>query len=113
LRPGLRQCVRCGDEPGAALVSFHVADGGLICGAHGEDGREAMLQVHLGTLRALEKSLGCEIDQLPRLRLDAEALAEAEEILFRFHRFHVGFELKSERFLGQSLAGARLTAASP
>ena len=113
LRPGLRHCVRCGVEPGATLVDFHVADGGLLCGAHGGEGREGRLRVHLGTLHALDKSLEGEIDRVGRLRLSPQALAEAEEILFRFHRFHMGFELKSQRFLGQSLAGARLTAAAP
>ncbi len=107
LRPGLENCVRCGRKPGPGQVGFHVADGGVICGAHGSEGLSGVLPVHLGTLRVLEMSLASEIDQLHRLGLSGEALAEAREILFRFHRFHLGFELKSERFLEESLgAGA-------
>ena len=113
LCPGLKRCVRCGAEPDAAQVGFHVADGGMICGAHGAEGRAGILPVHLGTLRALDKSLESEIDQLGRLRLSGQALDEAQEILFRFHRFHLGFELKSERFLEESLAAGGLTAAAP
>jgi len=106
LRPGLQRCVRCGNELPPGLVGFHVADGGGICGAHGAEGLSGVLPVHQGTLRALEASLASEIDQLPRLRLEGQALAEAREILFRFHRFHLGFELKSERFLEERLGGA-------
>jgi len=72
-----------------------------------------VLPVHLGTLRALEQSLAAEIHQLGRIQLSGEALVEAQDILFRFHRFHLGFELKSERFLGESLAGECLTAEAP
>lgn len=113
LRPGLVRCVRCGREPGSGEMGFHVAEGGLVCGAHGADGRTGVLPVHLGTLRALEQSLAAEIHQLGRIQLSGEALVEAQDILFRFHRFHLGFELKSERFLAESLTGERLTAEAP
>ncbi|HIL79641.1 MAG TPA: DNA repair protein RecO [Myxococcales bacterium] len=113
LRPGLENCVRCGAEPRTGQVGFHVADGGIICEAHGTDGRAGIVTVHLGTLRALAKSLDSEIGQLGRLQLSTQAIEEAQEILFRFHRFHLGFELKSERFLEESLSGGRLTAATP
>ncbi|MDG2335145.1 MAG: DNA repair protein RecO [Myxococcota bacterium] len=105
LRPGLERCVRCGSELAPGPVGFHVADGGGICDAHGAEGLSGVLRVHLGTLRALDASLGSPMDQLPRLRLEGQALAEAREILFRFHRFHLGFELKSEGFLEESLGG--------
>ena len=91
-------------------IPGNVADGGPICAAHGAEGMSGLLSVHLGTLRALRRSLDSEIGQLGRLRLGAEALAEAQEILFRFYRFHVGFELKSEPFLAQTLQGSGLTA---
>lgn len=110
LCPGLEYCVRCGVAPTTAKVGFHVPDGGPICASHGAEGLSGLLPVHLGTLRALQKSLDSEIGQLGRLRLGADALAEAQEILFRFYRFHVGFELKSEPFLAQTLEGSGLTA---
>ena len=112
LCPSLERCVRCGVKPTTTKVGFYVPDGGPICAAHGAEGLSGLLPVHLGTLRALQKSLDTEIGQLGRLRLGAEALAEAREIIFRFYRFHVGFELKSEPFLAWSLGESRLTAAA-
>ena len=44
------------------------------------------------------------LDRLDRLVLGVQALGEARALLSRFLRFHVGFELKSERFLDAVLA---------
>lgn len=103
LRPELRRCVRCGAEPGESPVAFHVADGGPLCGACGL-GREGLLRVHLGTLRTLEQSLRLPLAALPRLALAGEAEAEARRLVHRFARFHVGLELRSERFLDEIMA---------
>jgi hypothetical protein len=82
-----------------------------MCGAHGLEMRSGLLPVHLGTLRVLRQALVYDVKHLPRLGLAGEALAEARQILFRFQRFHTGFELKSERFLQESLGDGRLTLA--
>jgi DNA repair protein RecO (recombination protein O) len=106
LRPELARCVRCGTEASSSRLGFHVADGGVVCATHAAGaGQGGVLPVHLGTLRILEKSLACELSQLDRLAMGKEALAEAEQVLFRFQRFHLGFELRSERFLRMTLAG--------
>lgn len=106
LRPELRRCVRCGSEPERGEVGFHVADGGPVCGACGLR-LEGLLRVRLGTLRALEASLRLPLDGLPRLALGGEALEEARRLISRFARFHLGLELRSERFLDEILvAGA-------
>jgi DNA repair protein RecO (recombination protein O) len=107
LRPELRRCVRCGTDA-RGRVGFHVADGGVICERCGT-GQHGVLPVHLGTLRMLEQGLDYAWDRLARLSIDSAALLEAEQLLFRFQRFHVGFELRSESFLADSLAGDRLT----
>ena len=39
------------------------------------------------------------------MRVQQILLAEAEQVLFRFQRFHPGFEPRSERFLRMTLAG--------
>ncbi len=107
LKPELRRCVRCGDElRGDARIGFHVADGGPLCGACATR-VEGLLPVHLGTLRALERGLQLEIDQLDRLALSPTALVEARQLVSRFQRFHVGVELRSERFLDETLRAAR------
>lgn len=110
LRPELRCCVRCGREidvgalaAPAAAIPFHVAEGGPLCrtcttGPRALD-HAGVVAVHLGTLRALEQGLRLPLDRLDRLALGAQALAEAQALLSRFLRFHVGFEIRSERFL--------------
>jgi DNA repair protein RecO (recombination protein O) len=110
LRPELRRCVRCGREIDAAAltapssaVPFHVAEGGPLCRSC-TSGPEGVVAVHLGTLRALEQGLRLPLDRLDRLALGAQAIAEAQTLLSRFLRFHVGFEVRSERFLDTVLA---------
>jgi DNA repair protein RecO (recombination protein O) len=111
LRPELRRCVRCGDElrgaPGEAgpglpriAIGFHVAEGGPVC-AGCAAGVQGLLPVQLGTLRALEGALRLSPQQLDRLVLGARALEEARTLLARFHRFHLGVELRSERVLDE------------
>jgi DNA repair protein RecO (recombination protein O) len=103
LCPELGRCVRCGADPSCEeQVEFHIADGGPLCGrcaAH----TEGLLRVHLGTLRALKQSLRFDVDQLDRLALSRATVAEARELIRRFQLFHVGVELRSERFLDQML----------
>lgn len=104
LRPELARCVRCGQPlaTSAPVVGFHVPDGGAVCGRC-DPGLEGLLPVHLGTLRVLERALHFEIGSLGRLELGRRAEREAELILGRFQRFHVGLELRSEPFLSQVL----------
>lgn len=111
LRPELRCCVRCGDAlrgpgdagsgaAGTADVGFHVAEGGPLCPRCGA-GVPGLLRVALGTLRALEGALRLSPRQLERLVLGPRALEEARTLLARFHRFHLGLELRSERVLDE------------
>jgi DNA repair protein RecO (recombination protein O) len=109
LRPELRRCVRCGrsvleEGRGAAPlpVGFHVAEGGPCCPACAPPGH-ALLPVHPGTLRALEQSLRFELPSLGRIALGGAALREAHILVARFLRFHLGLELRSERFLDERL----------
>ena len=103
LRPELRHCVRCGREClGPGPVSFHVGEGGVVC-PRCSGGEELPLRAHLGTLRALEQGLRFPLSELSRLALAPAALAQAEHIVSRFQRYHVGVELRSERFLADVL----------
>jgi DNA repair protein RecO (recombination protein O) len=105
LRPELRRCVRCGREcEGPGPLAFHVAEGGLVCASClGAD--ELPLRAHLGSLRALEQGLRFPLAELGRLNLDRRALSEAQQIVGRFQRYHLGIELRSERFLSDVLRG--------
>ncbi|RIL06962.1 MAG: DNA repair protein RecO [Proteobacteria bacterium] len=117
LEPELRRCVRCGrdaDASGAAAgesakVAFHVAEGGPLCVGCTAVGDPCMT-LHRGTLRALEQGLRLPFDRIDRLALGAEPTAEARALLARFLRFHVGFELRSERFLDSLLASGTVRA---
>lgn len=100
LRPEFSNCVRCGARPEGGLVDFHVPDGGVVCERCSSQ-LQGLTRVHLGTLRTLERSLGFDWDQLDRLAISAEPLAEAHRLVGRLQRFHVGVELRSTRFLDQ------------
>lgn len=103
LRPELRHCVRCGGDVGSGpLVDFHVGDGGVAC-ARCTPALTGLCRVHLGTLRALEQGLRLDFDRLDRLGMGRQTLTEAQDLLGRFQRFHVGIELRSERFLARVL----------
>ena len=107
LRPELGRCVRCGRVPSEAVapdhrVNFHVPDGGIVCAACALR-LDGLLPVEFGTLRILESGLVSPAESLAEIRLDARALAQAARLVFRFQRFHVGIELRSERFLEQTL----------
>jgi DNA repair protein RecO (recombination protein O) len=127
LRPELRRCVRCGSDvgahgaaqapparPAAAQVGFHIGEGGPVC-TRCTGAADALLPVHVGTLRALERSLSFDMAQLDRLALGGAALREARTLVARFLRFHVGLELRSERFLEERLTptGAEGTLLAP
>jgi DNA repair protein RecO (recombination protein O) len=111
LCPELRRCVRCSEDVGlrAGDVRFLVADGGPVC-AGCAPLVEGLLSVQLGTLRSLEQGLRFELDQLHRLVLSPQILAEARGLVARFQRFHVGVELRSERFLDEVLGSTGVCA---
>ncbi len=108
LRPELRRCVRCGQAlHGDQPIHFLIAEGGPVCsGCRG--GAEGLLPVRLGTLRMLDQGLRFELERLPRLALAPAMLDEARTLIERLARFHLGVELRSERFLDEIMrAGAR------
>jgi DNA repair protein RecO (recombination protein O) len=112
LRPELRLCLRCGQEPPPpGPVGFHVGDGGPVCNRC-EEHSEPVLPVNLGTLRALHQSLCLPFDKLDRLAIGPQSLAEATRVVARFTRFHVGLELKSERFLDEVLSRGEVSRSS-
>ncbi len=107
LRPELGRCVRCGRVAGDEIapdhrVHFHIADGGIVCTACALR-LDGLVPVELGTLRSLAAGLACPASELGAIALPPQALAQAARLLFRFQRFHVGVELRSERFLDEAL----------
>ena len=116
LRPELGRCVRCGRVAGAEVspdhrVFFHVADGGIVCTLCSRS-LDGLIPATLGTLRALEAGLAAPPDVLTGVELTQRELVEAARLVFRFQRFHVGVELRSERFLEEALPIRRIDEAS-
>lgn len=113
LRPELAGCVRCGKPiSGRAALGFHVADGGPICSSCRSEREGPVIPVHVATLKVLQLGLQDDLDRLGRLAFSAEALTEAQQLVFRFQRFHVGMELRSERFLADLLDPPRAASGS-
>ena len=110
LRPELRDCVRCGHGlSGGGAFAFYLGEGGVRCArCRGEGG--SWLPVHLGTLRALEQGLLLGVTKLDRLVMGGREMKEAEELVGRFHRFHVGLELRSEAFLSEAFTQSGMRA---
>jgi DNA repair protein RecO (recombination protein O) len=107
LRPELGRCVRCGRVPSEQVakdhrVNFHIPDGGIVCSACALR-LEGLVPLELGTLRVLEDGLASAAKSLVEISLGADALAQAARLVFRFQRFHIGIELRSERFLEEIL----------
>jgi DNA repair protein RecO (recombination protein O) len=103
LRPELARCVRCGRAIETPRAQFWIAEGGAICGACSAPGEQG-IPVQLGTLRALEQSLAFPLAHTGRIALSDASLREAQTVIGRFLRFHVGVELRSESFLSERLA---------
>lgn len=111
LRPELRDCVRCGRAvESQGEVGFHVGEGGPVCGPCAAR-LTGLMRVHLGTLRALERGLGLGSERLDRLVLPPRALLEARQLVGQFQRFHLGLELRSERFLEHMLSAGSVPGA--
>jgi len=110
LRPELLCCVRCRRGAEGERVLFSIAEGGPVC-ARCRKPREDFFALRLGTLRALAQSLRMPLPQLARLQLSARDVGAAQVLLRQLRHFHLGVELKSERFLDGALAVARDVAA--
>ena len=104
LRPELAHCVRCGRDLAAPRAEFWIAEGGPLCERCAQP-YEQGVPIHLGTLRALERSLAFPLASTGRIALAGGALREAQTVIGRFLRFHLGVELRSERFLEERLGG--------
>jgi DNA repair protein RecO (recombination protein O) len=102
LRPELASCVRCGNAITTPRAQFWIAEGGALCERCAEP-HEQGIPIHLGTLRALDQSLAFPLANTGRIALSEGALREARTVIERFLRFHLGVELRSERFLDAQL----------
>lgn len=102
LRPEFSRCVRCAAVLATGSVEFCVAEGGVVCDSCSSK-LPGLMRVHRGTLRTLERGLDFDWAQLDRLAMATASLEEAHRLVGRLQRFHLGVELRSERFLEQVL----------
>ncbi len=100
-RPELQRCALCGSElPGEGEVGFEPRQGGAVCQACRTD--EA-LRAPAGLLAALERGIRTPLKERGALGLCDADVGRAELLMRRFFQFHIGFELRTARFLAQIL----------
>jgi DNA repair protein RecO (recombination protein O) len=114
-RPELGRCVRCGRVPSNDVavdhrVHFHVPDGGIVCSACAIR-LDGLVPIDFGTLRCLVRGMESGPEELPEISLAAGQLSQAARLVFRFQRFHVGIELRSERYLEETIPIVAMAAA--
>lgn len=100
--PVMDQCVGCGCEL-LGDACFATPLGGCVCRSCGADGGLAVspaTRAALGTLGSMPP------DRLERLKLSPTIACQVRELLRRHIRYHMGVELKSEKFLDKMAWGA-------
>jgi DNA repair protein RecO (recombination protein O) len=92
-RPQLAQCAGCGRaiEP-RMRVAFDVAHGGAACSGCADPHAP---RTRASLLLALEAGIRTPLRERGGLGLDVAAVREAESLLERFFRFHVGLDLRT------------------
>ncbi len=99
--PQLVRCSRCGEALGdAPRVAFDAREGGAVCRTCG--GPESP-EVPAHVLAALETGIRSPLRERGQLGLGLDEVRQADALVWRFFRFHVGLELRSEAFLRLSL----------
>ncbi len=103
-RPQLQRCAVCGSElPGGGEVGFDPRQGGAVCPNCRTD---EMLRATTGLLAALERGIRTPLKERGVLGLREADVRRAELLMRRFFQFHIGFELRTDRFLAQILEDA-------
>ena len=103
-RPQLQMCAECGSAlPRGSEVGFDPRQGGAVCPAcRALDA----LRVPSDLLAALELGIRSPLRERAALGLSEAEVRRAETLVRRFFQFHIGFELRTARFLAQSLGDA-------
>lgn len=110
-RPQLERCALCGSElPGGGEVGFDPRQGGAVCPTCRTD---EVLRVRTDLLTALEWGIRTPLKERGALGLSEADVRRAELLMRRFFQFHIGFELRTGRFLAQVLEEARVVDGGP
>ncbi len=105
-RPQLERCALCGSElPGGGEVGFDPRQGGAVCPTCRTDD---VLRAPTDLLTALEWGIRTPLKERGALGLSEADVRRAELLMRRFFQFHIGFELRTGRFLAQVLEEARV-----
>ena len=105
-RPQLERCAVCGSElPRGGEVGFDPRQGGGVC----PDCRtDEVLRAPTDLLAALELGIRTPLKDRGALCLRDADVRRAELLMRRFFQFHIGFELRTGRFLAQALEDATM-----
>jgi DNA repair protein RecO (recombination protein O) len=104
LGPDLLRCQVCRRplEPDRPVpLRFDLRRGGVVCGGCETAASAAGPSISLGTLRALRWLDTGAVEQVTRIRLSPQAVAESLSLLERFVPFHLGREPRSLSVLRQ------------
>jgi len=102
--PVVEQCASCGNSLGGK-VYYSPAAGGLICA----DCRPAAgfaRSVSSTTAALLRSLVSFPLDRLPRLSCPPSSGSQIEDVVRKHIQYHLGFTLRSERFLREIQATA-------
>ncbi len=104
-RPELLSCTQCGRALDEARVTFEPRHGGPVCarclpGDLAEvAGAARPIKVAAGLLAALERGIRTPLRARGELGLAERDVRRLEGLMRRFFQFHIGFELRTARFL--------------
>ena len=115
-RPELLRCTQCAEPLSAeGRAGFDPRQGGAVCARclkERIEDREPPTSLPARLLRALEAGIRTTLRERAALGLDAGDVRRIEAMMHRFFQFHIGFELRTARFLQQMLDSGRLDAGS-
>jgi len=99
----LDHCVYC--KKGGTQSSqfgFNPEQGGLVC-SECLDGDPKANRVQPGTVKLMKKALDMELGKLSRLGVSPSILPQIRQCVQQFRITHIGFDLKSTKFLNRSV----------
>ena len=117
-RPELLACTLCSRELGDARVAFEPRHGGAVCARCttaelAEVSDAARPEIAARLLGALERGIRTPLRRRGELGLDRRDVRRLEGLMRRFFQFHIGFELRTARFLVDTLeSGGRAIGAA-
>jgi len=101
-QPEFNHCLRCRKGLSGEKIFFSVREGGMLCAACAAS-LPGLIPVSMGTAKTLLLARSIPLDKVGRISFSPQSLKESEAILTPFLQHYLGKELKSKKFLEQTL----------